>query len=318
MKRISLLSILVILITSIPAEVLLNEPYILLRHRLRWSPHKQGLVSGDMYYNPSALGYGSDGVVDEEIRYSPYAFNYNSNGLVDNDLEYSPYAFGYNSSGLVDRNLLYSPYAFNYNRDGFTRKGSSRFYGRSGRNLQINIIYRDDPMHGSSPNNRRTESFAEYAKRVTAEKVAARKAVVEKQNIRREEIKKLKANDPSQAISQFLESNNIRFRTNRYLKIDKKIVSVDFVIEDANIIIKFWNEKEISDLHKDDDKKRRYERYFEFWKEYCLNTLGNSRKVYHIISSDKEEILRLLTPCDNDNEKMYALVQDESLTSLNR
>ena len=90
---------------------------------------------------------------------------------------------------------------------------------------------------------------------------------------------------------------------------------MNFNIEDANIIIKFWNSKAISEFAENDKyKKKVFDDYMESWKEYCLNDIGNSKKIYNIISDNKEEILEQLSFDDNlnNNDELYASLQNHN------
>ena len=94
---------------------------------------------------------------------------------------------------------------------------------------------------------------------------------------------------------------------------DGKTISVNFDIEDANIIIKFWNSSEIIEFAKNDDYKERiYENYLNSWEEYCLNNIGNTKKIYNIIAGSKEEIFEQFAFSDNlkSNEVVYAMAKN--------
>ena len=285
--------------------------YVIPRYRVRWSPYTQSLISGPISYSPYVLGYDTNVLVSDFSKYSPYAVGYNNSGLVSDYLHYSPYAFGYNKSGLVDRCMRYSPYAFGYNKSGLVYEGGYGYGCGSYYNAAapLNLFMQVTPQN-SYKENYRMETFDEYARRVNAEKYKARKAAVEEQKARIKTLENQKAEDPSEAISQYLKSKNIPFRQNRSLRMDGKTVSVNFDIEDANMIIKFWNSKEIAELVKEGGYKDKiYEDYFNSWKEYCLTRIGN-KKVYNIIAGSKEEIHNMLGESDNQvsDEKIYAFV----------
>ncbi len=316
MKGISLLSISMLLILCASSEAF-DYSYVPLRYRIRWSPYKQGLVSGLVHYSPYNLKYGSDGLVSERVKYSPYAFEYGSDGLVCDNLRYSPYAFKYGSSGLVNRNVRYTPYAFGYNKSGLVSDASSTCCNMYSQNPVINVITDGWPCYVCAESYE-IESFSEYAERTSAEINEARKNKIEEQKARIKKIEQEKANDPSEAISQVLKSKNIPYRANRYLRIDGKTISVNFDIEDANIIIKFWNSKEIADFAKNDNYKDRiYENYLESWEEYYLNNIGNTKKVYNIIAGSKEEVFEMLAFNENRNanDTLYAIAQNRSSIS---
>lgn len=292
MKRISLQSILLfsILCTCAQARDYYHVP---VRYRTHWSPYSQSLVSGFVEYNPNALTYKSSGLVNYRLEYSPYSLTYNSSGFIDRDVEYNPYAFSYNSSGLISQT-------------------SGEFYcGGS----VLNIIHMETCVK-QCQNNSEQINFSDSAKKANEQKLMERKANLEKQKAQLEKNQQQKANDPSQAIREFLESKNIRYNANRSLRIDGETVSINFNIEDANIIIKFWNSKAISDFAENNQyKKDIFDNYKESWKEYCVNYIGNTKKIYNIISDNKEDVLKQLSFEDNLNsdDVLYASSQKQHL-----
>ena len=289
MKRISSLSITLFFVTVIPAQALENY-HIPLQYRTHWSPYSQSLVSGFVEYNPNAFSRNSDGLINYRLNYSPYALSYHGNGLIDHDLEYNPYAFGYNNSGLVSQT------------DGeFYCNGSV-----------VNIIQRETCTNQCR--NVYEQINPTYTTKTNEQILLERKANIEKQKAQLEKNKQQKANDPSQAIREFLDSKNIRYNATGSLRIDGETVSINFNIEDANIIIKFWNSKAISDFTENDKhKKNIFDNYMESWEEYCLNYIGNTKKIYNIISDSKEDILKQLSFDDNlsSDDVLYASSQNQ-------
>ncbi len=278
MKRISLQSILLFTILCTCVQARDYYYHVPVRYRTQWSPYSQSLVSGFVEYNPNSLTYKSSGLVNYRLEYSPYALTYNSSGLIDRDVEYNPYAFSYNNSGLVSQT-------------------SGEYYcGGS----VLNIIQRE--TCANQCRNISEQINCNYPQKTSEQIRMERKANLEKQKAQFEKNKQQKANDPSQAIREFLDSKNIRYKANRSLRIDGETVSVNFNIEDANIIIKFWNSKAISDFAENDKhKKSIFDNYVKSWKEYCINNIGDSKKIYNIISDTKEDIFKQLSFDDNLN-----------------
>ncbi|MBN2590579.1 MAG: hypothetical protein JXA96_12015 [Sedimentisphaerales bacterium] len=289
MKRISLLSIL--LFSILCAQTQARDYYhIPLRYRTHWSPYSQSLVSGFVEYNPNALNYKSNGLINYRLEYSPYALTHNSNGLIDHDVEHNPYAFSYNSSGLVSRT-------------------SGEYYCNGS---VLNIVRRETCTNQCR--NISVQINSNYTNKTSEQKLLERKANLENQKAQLEKNKQQKANDPSQAIREFLDSKNIQYNANRSLRIEGETVSINFNIEDANIIIKFWNSKAISEFAENDKhKKDVFDNYLESWKEYCLNNIGNSKKVYNIFAANKEDIFKLLSFDDdlNSDNILYASAQKQ-------
>lgn len=285
MKRISLLSISLLSILCICAQAR-DYYHVPVRYRTHWSPYSQSLVSGFVEYNPNSLTYKSSGLVSYRVDYSPYALSYNSSGLIDRDAEYNPYALSYNNSGLVSQT-------------------SGEYYCGG---TVTNIIHRETCAEQCRYISEQT-SFSDSATKSNEQRLMERKTNLEKQKDQLEKNKQQKTNDPSQAIREFLDSKNIRYKANRSLRIDGETVSVNFNIEDANIIIKFWNSKAISEFAENNQyKKGIFDNYVESWKEYCLNNIGNSKKIYNIISDNKDDLFKQLLFDDNLNsdDVLYA------------
>ena len=321
MKRISLLSVTVLLISCLSAKADDYDCYVPLRYQVRWSPYSQSLISGPIHYNPYVLNYKSNGLVSDFLEYSPYALGYNKNALICDTLHYSPYAFGYGRSGLVDRCVRYSPYAFGYGKSGLVSEASYGYccgtrYASPVSPLSIFIQVTPSTQYTQ---DYQAETFQEYANRVNAEAYEARSAILEKQRARMKAVEKQEVENPSQAISQFLNSKNIPFRTNWSLRMDGKTISVNFDIEDANMIIKFWDSKEIAQLAQEGGyREKHYENYFQSWKEHCLTKIGTTKKVYNIVADTKEEVLNQLGASDNltSDEKVYASAQTSSTIAV--
>ncbi len=311
MKRISLLPGLFLLVFCVSAYGDYHPP-IALQYRLHWSPYTQSLVGGEYRYRPYGLRYKSAGLASRFLQYSPYAFEYGKSGLTCNDEQYSPYAFKYNNSGLVPYYTYYSPYLFSYGNPGLISYNS--YYSCAGGydSSGINVLMSGMPEY-SYQENYTTESYYDYGEKINKQEYEAHKEAIEQQKAKIEKNRQLKAEDPSEAIRQILESKKIKFNTNNTLLIDGKTVSISFNLEDTNIIIKFWNSREISELSKNDDyKKRAYQNYLKSWEEYCLKYVGNSKKVYNIISGDREEIYNQLAQNSdlNSDDILYAKSQN--------
>ena len=275
MKRISLLSASLVLLISISTQAR-DYYYSPLKYRTHWSPYSHGLVSGLAEYNPNAFSYKSDGLVNHRLEYSPHAFSYNNNGLVDRDVEYNPYAFSYNNPGLVSR--------------------TSGDFCRPYRNdTAVSVIHRETVIYQDT-------SCSDYTKKTKKQTDLERKAAVEEQKARIEKRQEQKANDPSEAIREFLDSKNIRYQADRSLRIEGETVSINFNLKDADIIIKFWNSKAITEFAENDKyKKDIFDKYMESWEEYCINHIGNTKKIYNIFSHSKEDVLKQLSFDDNTN-----------------
>jgi len=279
MKRISVLTIAILMV--VPA-VTKARSYVSVHYRVRWSPyafsykHPSGLVSGDVYYSPYAFGYAHSGLVPGNIRYSPYAFSYNYSGLVADPWSsvycylpnrYFPYASHPHSCRppvVVDCGARHSSYAFT-NQDSISA----------------------DVMKNSYEN-----------------KLQARRAIIGKLKQDRRKINMLRGKDGKEIICSYLKSKNIDdFKTDRILRIDNKTVSVNFMFRDKNIIVKYWNPKEIQALVKQTGYKRNfYEKYKERSSNFCEQYKKAGGKVYQIESANEKEILAKLMLCPELND----------------
>jgi hypothetical protein len=243
--------------------------YSPVRYRTRWSPYAFGLVSGNIHYSPYAFSYKHSGLVPDNLRYSPYAFSYNYSGLVADpwyyDGDYPPYIIHQNIYCPADA-VARVPYC-----------GARRFsYAFSG-----------------DPPARLDQTKESYGKKLTAYR-----ATIEKLKQDRITTNTIRQNDGKEIICAYLKSKNIDFTTNRLLNIDDKTVSVDFLIKDKNIIIKYWNTEETRSLAQKPEYKRNfYERYKESSSTFCEEYKKSGGKVYQIQSANEKEILAALLLC---------------------
>lgn len=213
------------------------------------------------------------GLIPGDVRYSPYARKHGNSGLVPYWVRYSPYAFSHkNPSGLVN-DYASSTSSISYVPQDYSDKDS----GRTG--YCSNGAYRPGQIQ---------ESYED--------KVQARKERIGRLKESRGKACVTRQRDGKEIIAQYLRDEKINFRTNRVLSIDDKTISIDFVLEGGNIIIKYWNPMEIVSLEqKPAYKKKIYERYLESWKDFCGKYQRAGGKIYQIISADTDEISAGLT-----------------------
>jgi hypothetical protein len=225
-------------------------------------------------------------LVPGDVYYSPYAYKPGHSGLVPYWVRYSPYAYSYqHPSGLVN-DYASSTRAINYYPYNYRYTGSARCaYDRGNSN--------------SNPNQAR----ATYAEKLEARNKSIKWAA----RPRNRQI------DPKQIIAQYLKSKNIDFGMNRILQIEGKTISVDFLLKDKNIILKYWNPVEILALEQQPQyKKMFYEKYLETWGDFCAKYQNSGGKIYQIITADTKEILAKLTLFQAQNgEIVYALNQTQ-------
>ncbi|MHC4540928.1 MAG: hypothetical protein ACYS74_14285 [Planctomycetota bacterium] len=252
-------------------------------HRVRWSVYTHSLVPGDLYYSPYAYRTGHSGLVPYWVRYSPYAFSSNHPSGLVND-----YASSISS-------IYYAP--------GRNRYASS-----------IHAARRYGPHCTSRAEDRQKQ--ASYAQMVEARRDRVRQLA---KSGRRE--RTTGETGGSQIIAAYLKSKNIDFRTNRLLQIGGKTISVDFLLTDRNVMVKYWNPVEILALDQQAEyRKRAYESYLESWKEFCGQYQRAGGTIHQVISADSGEILAKLIDCSelNGEARAYALAQDNAAVAEKR
>jgi len=241
-----------------------NNPH----NRVHWSPYVFGLVS-------------------RSVRYSPYAFNYHHSGLVPYWFRYSPYAFSYkHPSGLISERW------YGYGRYYLPRVSYYKHSGLADCNAR-----HSSHAFGHNPSN----SFE--MKKSYEEKLRARKATIKKLKQDRRKINMTGQRNREETISRYLKNKNIDFKTNRFLKIDNKTVSVDFLLKDKNLLIKYWNPEEIQSLAQQPEYKRNfYEKYKERSSNFCEEYKRTGGNVYQIEAANEKEILAKLMLCHELND----------------
>jgi hypothetical protein len=134
-------------------------------------------------------------------------------------------------------------------------------------------------------------------------RLRARRVIVENSKRDRRKINMTSQKSQEETICRYLKSKNIDYKTNRFLKIDNKTVSVDFLLKDKNIIIKYWNPEEIQSLARQPEYKRNfYEKYKESSSNFCEEYKKAGGKVYQIESANAREILARLMLCHELND----------------
>jgi hypothetical protein len=287
MKRISIAATLLIVLGSV-AQGRSFHHYDNVRHRVRWSIYAHSLVPRELRYSPYANKYGSTGLVPYWVRYSPYAFSYE------------------HPSGLVD-DLASSISTIYYKPENYTYIDFSR-----PRHLSVHCS-REIEDGGPSPSPQR-DSYE-----VQLQNIKTRTRTLEQLRQQRSNIA---ATDGKDIIAQYLAAQNIDFRMTRLLQVEGRTISVDFLVADGNILIKYWNPLEILALdYKAEYKKKAYEEYLESWKSLCAQYQGSGGKIYQIISSDRNEISAELakliskpkgSPDPDEGKKTYAQSQDDN------
>ena len=134
-------------------------------------------------------------------------------------------------------------------------------------------------------------SFSE-AKVNYQEEMETRKANIRKLAESRSQPVAERREDGDMIVSRYLKSKNIEYQLNNYLRIDGRTVSVNFLLVDKNIIIKYWDPEQIDLLEsKAEYKQLNYVQYLQEWNDYWGRYLQAGGKVCQIISADRNEII---------------------------
>ncbi len=265
MKRISILTIVLLMVmTSVTEARRYGYRHGSNRQRVRWSIHTQSLISGDVYYSPHAFRFGHTGLVPYWVRYSPYAFSFK------------------HPSGLVNDFASYTR-SVNYNPRDYSNKGT----GRAGC---------DSGCYANGCGN--NASNLDYNRESYQQKLASRKARSRQLREAREQREQIRQEDGSRIVATYLKSRNVDFKKHNYLRIDSQTVSVSFLLEDKNIIVKYWNPEEIELLaDKSEHKRNTYTKYLQQWKDFCADYTSKGGKVCQIVSADQKDICSMLMQC---------------------
>jgi hypothetical protein len=209
------------------------------------------------------------GLTTGNITYSPYAFGVGANGMIYGDLVYNPYASGINHDGLVSDSLFYNPYAFGIGRNGLVSDCAFRVpprsylticntystASRSGATVQTKICY--DQGERTSPRQQR-DYFT---------------------------------SNGHTTISAYLKNKGINFRTDRILRINGRIISVNYLLEDRNILIKYWNTEEILALQQQPQRAQAfYDSYLEEWKQYIGEFRSGGGQILQILADNNQNV----------------------------
>lgn len=190
-------------------------------------------------------------------------------------VRYTPYAFTYRHSGLVSCDVDYTPYAFTYRNSGLVPGYGthSRAYGGYGYSVGIAPAGRSfrAAFRPPRPAPRHTKDVIE----------------LQRQQDGRDVIR-------DRLLANGVESAGI----DRVLMIDNQLVSVDFVMKDRNLLIKYWNPEAIESLIAQGNPKLKiYENYRGNWAKVADQHEQNGGRIYTIEASDAQTIVAALDAC---------------------
>ncbi len=211
----------------------------------------------------------------EGVHYSPYALNYYGSGLIPGYVQYSPYALSYQSSGLIDEFAQYTPYVLSYYNSGLVQDyGIYPGYATT-------FVFPVHPFrHGvRAPLMHRAPSVVRRHAQVPPP--AARKQ------------------DGIDIIRRQLGTKGFASPCiDRILRVDNQLVSVDFLVRDRNVLIKYWNPQELERLSTTGGyKQKACAKYKEDWERYARQYRQAGGEIYTISASEPESIVAALDSC---------------------
>ncbi len=205
------------------------------------------------------------------VRYSPYALSYHNSGLVPCGVEYTPYAFSYHNSGLVygygicDYGGGYT-YAFPQAHHGVTH--TVHVAPPAGRRCAQNTARPPRPPDGTGSQTRRS-AFG----------------------------------DPMATIRQHLHAKGVTsVDINRILRVGDDLLSVDVLVKDRNLLIKYWNPQGIEQLStKEPFRQKAYATYKENWEKLAAQFQQKGGEIYYVNASEPQTIVAALESCPKLN-----------------
>lgn len=239
------------------------------------------------------------------VHYSPYALSYDRSGLVPGGLDYSMHKVDYDSSGLVFEGVRYTPYALSYDHSGliqdyyhmpapYAYRAYPVVYAVTQRACRV-PCYADRRIAQSRRDTDSSTRPARYTRSIP--RGGPRKA------------------DGMDIIRQQLRAKGINAPDiNRILSIDNKLVSVDFMLADRNLLIKYWNPDAMKMLDAAEGSRRKaYEKYKRHWTSFAAQFEQSGGEIFYVTASDAQTIVAALDSCSrldgNDTPtrpRMYA------------
>jgi hypothetical protein len=228
--------------------------------------------------------------------YSMNAFSHdNPSGLVPGDVKYSPYAFGINNrSGLVHDYVRYSPYAFSPTNNGLISD-----YGPCS-----NVSWLQYNRHQDE--HKLTQAIEHLAHSIdtikSTQRTPQRAVYGTFPTAYYSEIvplEDLRSDNPRLLIRAHL--NTVipgQFKVSQLLRVDREVVSFNVVIENRNLVIKYWNPAVIRSIKAASNQKT--EQLSDYMKKWAAteNYYDNhGERVVHIVSTDQDKIIGELANC---------------------
>jgi hypothetical protein len=194
------------------------------------------------------------------VHYSPYALSYHHSGLVSGGVDYSPYAFSYSSSGLVSN---YGTCSGSYGDYGYA------FFGGPLRPV----------THAASRVLSPGRHWTQDTSRPTQPPACRR--------------------DGMDIIRQHLRTKGFAsVSVDRILRVDNELVSVNVLVKDRNLLIKYWNPEELGRLStKEAYKQKAYAKYKQDWEQFAEQYKHAGGEIYTVNASESQTIVAALESC---------------------
>ena len=193
------------------------------------------------------------------VRYSPYALSYYHSGLVRSDAEYTPYALNYYHSGLVPGYGI-PCYGGGY---GYAIRGAHR--GLAVHRAPSTVHHAPIVVHRGAQGTARPA----------------------------------RPPDGMAIIRQHLHARGLTFvDIDRILRVEDQLLSVDFLVKDRNLLIKYWNPEGIEQLStKEPFKQKAYAKYKENWEQFAGQFQQKGGEIYYVNGSEPQAIVAALESC---------------------
>ncbi len=197
------------------------------------------------------------------VHYSPYALNYYSSGLVGGDVEYTPYALNYYSSGLVEG---YGVCPDLYWDCGYPVFGFPLRHGLHGAFPVTSVIehFGPGPARPAHPPGHPAHVVPPCSPRGPSPRHDGHGGPGPQMHRRA-------CDDPMDVIRQHLRSRGCTaVSIDRILRVDDQLISVDVLVKDRNLLIKYWNSQEVERLStKEAFKQKVYAQYKQDWDRFA-------------------------------------------------
>jgi len=189
-------------------------------------------------------------------------------------VRYSPYALSYYNSGLVPCGVEYTPYAFSYHNSGLVYGYGVRDYGGA-----YGFVF-PGVFHGHAGH-------------------AVRHVPPAVRRHAQDTPRPVRPPDGIAVIRQHLHAKGLTsVDINRIMRVEDQLLSVDFLVKDRDLLIKYWNPKGIEQLStKESFKQKAYANYKESWEKFAEQFRQKGGEIYYVNASEPQAIVAALDSC---------------------